>query len=358
MYMLLCQSVFVFFYLISHAYTWQCMHTHILFRHCSGVALWSMCASAKPKNRCVWSETENSFETTHDLFQHILKMACHHTPHTCSIVKMQKPLGTMEQPEKNATLIKMSEWSRPFLFQWKTQQLCYVGVCRCCFYFCCCCWCIWGRKMYSVNETHHHFQRLRFLSSCCDCFCMCLLSGLWVCPWAAAVHLLRYIRGCIMFFSSPSFFWCSFLAYLNKTKYEKKWNGAVLCGFIFVDIFKRKNSSKPTHQQCTSITAKTSNVFSNGAFLCQYKRFRFASIENLMTEESVFYSLNRLCFCGKMVFPWTWLSSLFRQQYFLRLISASSNICCKLRKKLGGGCKRVCKRIKNTSTHFHQHFSN
>lgn len=154
----------------------------------------------------------------------------------------------MKQPEKNATLIKISEWSRPFLFQWKTQQLCYVGVCRCCFYFCCCCCCIWGRKMYSVNETHHHFQRLRFLSSCCDCFCMCLLSGLWVCPWAAAVHLLRYIRGCIMLFSSPSFFWCSFLAYLNKTKYEKKWNGAVLCGFIFVDIFKRKNSSKPTRQ--------------------------------------------------------------------------------------------------------------
>lgn len=304
------------------------MHTHILFRHCSGVALWSMCASAKPKNRCVWPETENSFETTHDLFQHILKMACHHTPHTCSIVKMRKPLGTMEQPEKNATLIKMSEWSRPFLFQWKTQQLCYVGVCRCFFYFCCCCCCIWGRKMYSVNETHHHFQRLRFLSSCCDCFCMCLLSGSWVCPWAAAVHLLRYIRGCIMLFFFTIFLLMLFFSIFKQNKIREKMEW---CGFMWLYLFGdfQKKKLQQTH---------TSTMHIN-----------------------VFYSLNRLCFCGKMVFPWTWLYSLFRNKYFLRLISASSNICYKLRKnmifswiKLGGGCKM----IKNTSTHFYQHSSN
>lgn len=188
---------------------------------------------------------------------------------------------------------------------------------------------------------------------------MCLLSGLWVCPWAAAVHLLRYIRGCIMLFFFTIFLLMLFFSIFKQNNNTRK-NGMVRF-YVALSLWifsKEKNSSKPTQQQCTSITAKTSNVFSNGAFWCQYKRFRFASIENLMTEESVFYSLNRLCFCGKMVFPWTWLSSLFRQQYFLRLISASSNICYKLRKKLGGGCKRVCKRIKNTSTHFYQHFSN
>lgn len=100
-------------------------------------------------------------------------------------------------------------------------------------------WWVWKRGT--------NIFRLRF-SSCYDCFAC-------VCYWFMSMSLscgcssIKIHWGCIIFFLSFS------LPLSVTTKYKrKKWNGAIFCGFISSDIFKKKNNQQTHTKQYTSIT--------------------------------------------------------------------------------------------------------
>lgn len=107
------------------------------FRCCccySGVALWSMCVSAKPKNSCSVQGNKFFLNNTRYLstHTHTLKIAYHYHTYTQYMTKNAKTTGHNEKTtRKNATLIKR-EWSRHF---YSIEKHNYVGVCR----FCCVC---------------------------------------------------------------------------------------------------------------------------------------------------------------------------------------------------------------------------
>lgn len=90
-------------------------------------------------------------------------------------------------------------------------------------------WWVWKRGT--------NIFRLRF-SSCYDCFAC-------VCYWFMSMSLscgcssIKIHWGCIIFFLSFS------IPLSVTTKYKrKKWNGAIFCGFISSDIFKKKTTNK------------------------------------------------------------------------------------------------------------------